>query len=284
MCDKEKKERVWKRRLAEDNTIYKILGGLLIALLLVVIIKYSIITIPSGHCGVLWQRFFKGTRLDRYYDEGLHIIFPWDKMSIYSMRYQSVKEKITALTSTGLPIEIEMTAYFRLDKEYLPQLHKNIGPNYIETIVRPMTISIIRHITGQLTPEDVFSSQKEFVNRLNLMAAISFAENYMDLQDVYVVKISLPETIAKAIEQKLVEKERIATKTFAVETEKQEKLRKQIEAEGIEAYNTTVSLSLSPNILTWHGIEATRKLSESKNAKTIIVGSGKDGLPVILNE
>jgi regulator of protease activity HflC (stomatin/prohibitin superfamily) len=284
MTAKDKPEKKIRRRTADDNIIYKILGCLLIAMLLVVTVKYSIITVKSGQSGVLWQRFFKGTRLDRIYDEGIHLIFPWDKMRIYDCRLQTIREKVTALTSKGLPIDIEIAIYFRLDKDYLPQLHQNIGPNYSVVIVRPMTTAIIRSITGQLTAEQVFSSQKEFNNRLNLVANIDFAENFMTLENVYLVQISLPPAITEAIENKLVEKERISRKAFAVETEKQEKLRKEIEAKGIAIYNQTVAKSLTPDILTWHGIEATRKLSTSKNTKTIIVGSGKKGLPIILNE
>ena len=280
----DKKTKTLKQRKVDDNSVYKILGWLIAALLIVVIIKYSIIPIHAGNSGVLWQRFSHGTRLDRFYGEGIHIIFPWDKMYIYNRRCQTVKEKVTALTSTGLPIEIEMAVYFRVSNDYLPYLHKNIGPDYINIIVKPMIISIIRRITGQLTAEDVFSFQNDFTNRLNLTANITFTENFMELQDVYLVKISLPEAIIKAIEQKLVEKERIARKIFAVEAEKQEKLRREIESKGIAIYNKTVSKSLSPDILTWQGIEATRQLSQSNNTKTIIVGSGKEGLPIILNE
>lgn len=280
----DKKTKARKQRKADDNSVYKILGWLIAALLIVVIIKYSIIPIHAGNSGVLWQRFFHGTRLDRFYGEGVHIIFPWDKMYIYNRRCQTVKEKITALTSTGLPIEIEMAVYFRVSNDYLPHLHKNIGPDYINIIVKPMIISIIRRITGQLTAEDVFSFQNDFTNRLNLTANITFTENFMELQDVYLVKISLPEAIIKAIEQKLVEKERIARKIFAVQAERHEKLRREIESKGIAIYNKTVSKSLSPDILTWQGIEATRQLSQSNNTKTIIVGSGKEGLPIILNE
>jgi len=40
--------------------------------------------------------------------------------------------------------------------------------------------------------------------------------------------------------------------------------------------------SLTTNILRDKGIEATTKLSESPNAKVIVIGSGKDGLPIIL--
>ncbi len=284
MSEKNKPTKKNRRRTAEDNTVYKILCCLLAAILLVITIKFSIITIPSGYAGVLWQRFFNGTRMDKTYQEGIHFIFPWDKMHLYDCRLQTLKANIVALTNNGLPLDIEMAVYFRLDKDYLPQLHKNIGPNYTEVIVRPMTVANIRSIAGQMSAEAVFSSQKNFVNQLNLATKVQFAENFMDMKNVYLVRISLPKAITNAIENKLMEKERVAQKAFSVDAEKQEKLRKEIEARGIEFYNKTVAKSLSPDILTWQGIEATRKLSLSDNTKTIIIGSGKNGLPVILND
>lgn len=267
-----------------DRLVYKVLAYLLGALLLVVIIKFSIISIPAGHSGVLWQRFFGGTRIDRSYDEGLLLIFPWDKMAIYDVRTQVAKENVTALASTGLPVKIEIVVFFRPDREYLPLLHKEIGPDYADKLVRPTMKAIVRHIVGQLSEEEIFSSQKELTNRLNLIATVDFAENHLDLLDVFLVEISLPKTLTEAIEQKMVQKERIATKTFAVDAEKQEAIRKKIEAEGIKDYNDLVSASLNKDILTWSGIEATHKLSESKNAKTVIIGGGAKGLPIILNQ
>jgi len=280
----ENETQVKKRRRSGDYFIYKVLGLLLFGLLLVVTIKYCIVSIYSGHCGVLWQRFFNGTRVDRFYDEGVHVIFPWDRMIIYDIRAQTVKEKLTVLSSNGLPIEIEIAAYFKIDRENLPNLHKKIGPNYANIVVSPMTKAIIRSITGQLTPEEIFSNQKEFNSRLNMQAYIEYTRNYLELLNIYLMRISLPETISKAIEQKLVQKEKITEKMYAIDVEKNEAIRKELEANGIKTYNKTVASSISPDILTWHGIDATRKISESPNTKTIIIGSGKEGLPVILNE
>lgn len=281
----ENEDQVKKHRRSFDHHLtYKVLGLLLFGLLIVVTIKLCVVTISSGHCGVLWQRFFNGTRVDRFYDEGLHVIFPWDRMIIYDIRAQTIREKLTVLSSNGLPIEIEIAAYFKIDRENLPNLHKNIGPNYAGIVIAPMTKAIIRNITGQLTPEEIFSNQKEFNSRLNIQAYIEYTRNYLKLLNIYLMRISLPETISKAIEQKLVQKEKITEKMYAIAAEKNEAIRKEEEAKGIKTYNKTVASSISPNILTWHGIDATRKISESPNAKTIIIGGGKEGLPVILNE
>src|SRR5262249_1179979 len=47
-------------------------------------------------------------------------------------------------------------------------------------------------------------------------------------------------------------------------------------------FQQTVSQGISESYLRWRGIEATLQLSQSTNAKVVVIGSGKDGLPIIL--
>ena len=62
----------------------------------------------------------------------------------------------------------------------------------------------------------------------------------------------------------------------------QEAEKVRIDAKGKADANRILNSSLTTNILRDKGIEATTKLSESPNAKVIVIGSGKDGLPIIL--
>ena len=94
--------------------------------------------------------------------------------------------------------------------------------------------------------------------------------------------INLPEEIKAAIELKLTREQEALAMTYVNERERLEAERKLIEAEGIANYNREVSASLTTNILKLRGIEATMALAESPNTKVIVVGSGEDGLPLIL--
>src|ERR1043166_13293 len=69
---------------------------------------------------------------------------------------------------------------------------------------------------------------------------------------------------------------------FRVEREKKESECKQIEAYGIRDFQQTVTQGISDSYVRWRGIEATLQLAQSPNTKIVIIGSGKDGLPVIL--
>ena len=70
---------------------------------------------------------------------------------------------------------------------------------------------------------------------------------------------------------------------FILTKEKQEADRKRIEAKGIADFQTIVAAGISEQLLRWKGIEATEKLATSTNAKVIVIGAGKDGLPIILD-
>jgi regulator of protease activity HflC (stomatin/prohibitin superfamily) len=67
-----------------------------------------------------------------------------------------------------------------------------------------------------------------------------------------------------------------------LESEKSEAERKRIAAEGEARANAIINSSLTPALLKMRGIEATIELSKSQNSKTVIIGSGSDGLPLIL--
>lgn len=69
---------------------------------------------------------------------------------------------------------------------------------------------------------------------------------------------------------------------FILKKEEQEADRKRIEAKGIADFQEIVSKGISEQLLKWKGIEATEKLANSQNSKVVIIGSGKDGLPIIL--
>jgi len=94
--------------------------------------------------------------------------------------------------------------------------------------------------------------------------------------------INLPPQIKTAIESKLTQEQEALAYEFRLNKEKSEAERRRIEAEGLSVYNRIISASLTDNILKQKGIDATLELAQSPNTKVIVVGSGKEGLPLIL--
>jgi len=86
----------------------------------------------------------------------------------------------------------------------------------------------------------------------------------------------------KAIERKLKQEQESLEYEFRLEKARKEAERQKIDAEGKAVANQILSASLTDKILKEKGIEATLELSKSANSKVIVVGSGKDGMPLIL--
>ena len=102
------------------------------------------------------------------------------------------------------------------------------------------------------------------------------------LYDTLVYGIELPVLVVNAINRKIEQYYISEEYKFRVERERRESERKKIEAEGIREFQQIVSQGISDSYLRWRGIEATLQLSQSTNSKVVIIGSAKDGLPLIL--
>jgi regulator of protease activity HflC (stomatin/prohibitin superfamily) len=284
-----------------------------------VLYPYVVITVPSGKVGVLWKRFNgfdmyclcfvgRGTVLDprELRNEGLHVIWPWDELFLYDLRLHSSIQTFNAISKDGVSVVAQMSIRFQLLHNSVAVLHKFIGPRYLESVVSPEIGSQARQVISQYTAQEVYTSreaiqeairknsQRSLASHLNSLIQPDameqpdpkhyndFLQNSIQLLDTLVLSIELPPSIVAAINRQTEQYYEIQEFKFRVEREAQESKRKQIEANGIAAFQRTVSQGISDSYLRWRGIEATLTLAQSPNAKIVIIGSGKDGLPIIL--
>jgi len=280
---------------------------------------YIVITVPSGSVGVLWKRFNgydlycwcfvgRGTILDprELRDEGLHIIWPWDKLYLYNLRLQSATQAYNAITKDGVSVTAQINTRFQLLHNYIAVMHKFIGPGYVESVVDPEIGSRAREVISQFTAEQVYTSREAIQKKIRSEAQISlsshlnslvqpeameqpdpkhyndFLQNSIQILDTLVLGIELPPSIVAAINRQTQQYYEIQEYKYRVEREAQESTRKQIEANGIAEFQRIVSQGISDSYLRWRGIEATLALAQSSNAKIVVIGGGKDGLPIIL--
>src|SRR5471030_379594 len=297
------------------------LSVLLMAAGLIAIVLYPhvVITVPSGKVGVLWKRFNgidaycwcfvgRGTILDpkQLRNEGLHIVWPWDKLFIYDLRLHSSTQTYNAISKDGVNVAAQLSIRFQLRHNAIGVIHKFIGPQYLESVVSPEIGSQAREVISQYTAQEVYTSrepiqekirnnsQKSLGTHLNSLIQPEameqpdpknfndFLQNSIQILDTLVLSIELPPAIVAAINRQTEQFYQIQEYKFRVEREAQESKRKQIEANGIAAFQRTVSQGISDSYLRWRGIEATLALAQSSNAKIVIIGNGKDGLPIIL--
>lgn len=276
----------WRRSkgLARRQAPPLLLSLFLVVLFCVVFFNRMVISIHPGELGVLWRLLGGGTQIDTVYREGMHLILPINKMYVYNVRKQQFSDTINVLTVDGLTVTVRYSVRYFLEKDTLPLLHRTIGPDYVGVVVRPEIRSVIRSVFGQFKPEEIYTTQKAIEERIGTLSKVHLEARFIALDDVPIENITLPTRIASAIESKLAQQQAEQEYVYRLAIAAKEAERKRIEAGGIKAYNDTVSHSLTPDVLTWHGIQATQELAKSQNSKVVVFGSGKSGLPIILGK
>lgn len=265
------------------NRVRLVCIGVVTALVIIFLWPSMVITIRPGELGVLYSRFFGGTILDRTYEEGIHIIQPWDILYVYDVRVQEETQNIDVLTVDGLPINVQVSLRYQLIRDRLPTLHQNIGPNYRNKIVIPIMTSAVRQTISNYRPNDLYSTARQELQDQMLVDAIEEMGRIPIMIHGFVVKsITLPEVLRKAIEDKLVAEQNYLRYNYLLLEATQEAKRKAIEGQGIQLYQELVNRHMTQDFLRHEGIKATRDLAASPNAKIVVVG-GRDGLPLILN-
>lgn len=261
-------------------------GGMflgIIAVLAIILISKSMVTIKSGQAGVLYETLGGGVVTDKTYGEGLQFVLPWNKMHVYEVRQQELFEKMKVLSSNGLEIQIDASAWYQPEYEKLGKLHQTLGKNYLQRVIQPAIRSAARSVVGRYTPEQLYSSKRDAIQDEIFAETKKILDNqFVQLNEVLVRDVTLPPTIKEAIERKLKQEQEALEYEFRIAKAKKEAERQKIDAEGKATANRILSASLTDKILQEKGIEATLKLSESSNSKVIVIGSGKNGMPIIL--
>lgn len=271
------------RNRVRRNAFPLTMVALLLVFSLFVFWNRVIITVRSGESGVMWKRF-SGTQIDTIYGEGTHLIFPWNVMHIYDVRIRKVDYDVPVLSTDGLEIDVAVSIRYRPVEKSVPQLHQEIGPDYVDRIIIPEVVTAVREVMGKYRPEQLYTLRTvEMQNQIIARAAMQVQDRFVIIDDVLIRRITLPEIVQGAIQNKLRQEQEALEYQFRLAKERSEAERKRIEAGGISEFQQIIAQGLTENYLRYKGIEATLELSKSPNAKVIVVGSGPNGMPLILN-
>ena len=266
----------------DENSLKLSLLGFIILLGLAYFAPSIFISIKSGEAGVLYRRLWKGTDIETVYGEGLHVIAPWNTMTVYSVRLQNLVHDFSIVASNGLSVGVSVSIRFRPKVEFLGVIHKEIGTDYVSKIVIPEIQSLTRNVFSQYAPEELYSTKRSVAQQILQAATTRFAEEYIVLDDLLIQSVTLPPAIKSAVENKLVEEQRYLEMDFRIRREKQEAERRLVEAKGMREFQRLISETLDEGILRYEGIQATLELAKSPNSKVLLIG-GRDGLPLIID-
>jgi regulator of protease activity HflC (stomatin/prohibitin superfamily) len=255
-----------------------------IALFVLMGISSSIFyTINATQRAVVFYKFGQGLDKEGVIYPGVHMKAPWNDVFVYNVQEASQDENMDVLDKSGLSIHVDVTVRFKPISDKIGYIYEKFNTDYVNVLVIPEVRSTVRQVMGRYTAEEIYSTKRAEVEAtIKAESEKILHANNVDMVALLIRSIQLPEQIRVAIESKLQQQQEALAYQFRLDKEKSEAERKRIAAEGEARANNIVNSSLSDKLLKMRGIEATLELSKSPNAKVVVVGSGKDGMPLIL--
>jgi prohibitin 1 len=251
-----------------------------IAIVLVLLLLWSTTSIPTGNVGVLT---LFGRVTGETLGEGIHVINPLKSVQKLSVQTQSLKESANVPSNEGLILALDTSLLFRLDKSKAAYVYQTVGEPYVEKVVEPTLRAAIRAATSAHTANALYTNARELVQaQIQDELTKELAPRGVIVENVLLRDVQLPAMLKGSIEAKQQAEQDALRMSFILQKEKQEAERKRIEAQGIADFQKIVAQGISAQLLEWKGIEATEKLATSPNAKVVIVGNAKNGLPLVL--
>jgi regulator of protease activity HflC (stomatin/prohibitin superfamily) len=237
-------------------------------------------TVGPGQTGVVWTAT-SGT-LARTYGEGLHAVAPWNDMYVYDLRVQNHDELLDVIAVNGLNIRLDASIRYRVVPGEVVALHEQIGPDYYRRVLAPVLRSEARRIFGQYTPEEIYSTKRDRIERdIREGVRAKIHGMHLVLEAILIRNVELPPAIRTAIDQKLAAEQEVLKMRYVLEVARATAEEKRIEAQGIADSNRLIAQSLSAPILEFNRIQELERLARSPNAKTVVLG-GSGASPSVL--
>ena len=288
-----------------ERRVLGLMGGGSLALAVVVAVSRCVVVIPPGSVAV---PIVFGKVQDRPLQDGLHFVPPWVHLEVLNARTQSYTmsqvsdegiktgdDSIKVLTANGMEMRLDVTVTYRLRPEAAPWVFRNLGSDFEDRIIRAGVRTAIREAVSGFTEEEVYGAKRDILadamqSRLDESLQRTIRGDYSDapakvfsVSNVLVRNIELPKAVTEGINRKLVMKQESERMEFEIARDRQEADRKVIEAKGIRDSQEIIANGITPDFLTWKAIEATEMLTRSPNAKIVIIGNSKNGLPIMLD-
>jgi regulator of protease activity HflC (stomatin/prohibitin superfamily) len=266
-----------KKRFSRSESTFALAG---MVLAIVIALAQCFTVVPAGHVGVI---DFFGNVSDNTLYPGVNFVNPLANIVKFDARTQEIKEEMNVPSKEGLSVQLEISLLYSLSFENANKIYKSVGEDYAEKILIPQFRSVVRGVTSRYEARALYTAEREKLAReIEQELSGLVKPRGITLEAAPLRQIILPPGLTASIEEKLKAEQESQRMEFILTREKQEAERKRIEAKGIADFQEIVSKGISEQLLKWKGIEATEKLAGSTNTKVVVIGSGKDGLPLIL--
>lgn len=232
-------------------------GAILVFALLLLMAFWPLKSVPTGSRGVVTV-FGKITSVQ---DEGMTILFPWEKLSLFSTRASAADiNDADGSTSDTQPVKVSLTVRYAIDPKdvahvYEQYSHNGDLSNYIETA----TEEVFKAVTARYTATDLISKRKQVSDDINSALKTKVRQYGANIINIDMRNFQLSPAYMKAIEDKVTQEQlRLAAINTALTVEAQQKSKVALaegEAEAIrkkadgDAYAVEAAAKASANAL-----------------------------------
>lgn len=240
-------------------------------------------TLNATERAIIFYKFGEGLDKENVIQPGFHMKAPWNDLIVFEVSEITSEENMDINDKNGLPIHVDVTVRYTPYGDKIGHIYEKFRTDYVNRLVIPEVRSMTRQVLARYTAEEIYSTKRaEVENTVKSETEKVLNANFIEAKAVLIRSIKLPDQIRMAIESKLQQEQEALAYQYRLDKEKSEAERKRIAAEGEARANNIVNSSLSDKLLKMRGIEATLELAKSPNTKVIVVGSGEDGMPLIL--
>jgi regulator of protease activity HflC (stomatin/prohibitin superfamily) len=241
----------------------------------------SIRTVQPGHLGLVVTH---GDVDEEPLSPGMHYTSPYAEVVEMSLKTEILQQHSFVPTREGLQVGLDVALLYHVNRESVYTLYTTVGDNYEAKVIGPLLSSELRGLTSRIEAKALYNEGRELVqNNLTLSMKDALVSRGIVVEKVLLKTVKLPDLLKSSIEAKAQAEQAAEQMKFVLQKEQQEAERKKIEASGIAEFQRIVTEGITPSLLQWKGIEATLKISDSKNSKLVIMGNTQASMPVLLS-
>jgi regulator of protease activity HflC (stomatin/prohibitin superfamily) len=246
-----------------------------------VVLATGIRTVPPGQVGLVSTFAYVK---EQPMLAGTHFGNPFSVITPFSIQTTLLDFRQTVPTKEGLAITLEVAMLYHINVDNVRNLYLKVGTEYEQVYIKPELESEVRQVTSNHGYQALYNTKRDTLQRL-IKEAMSekLKSNGVVVENVLLNDVKLPANVVKSIEEKANAEQQSKRMEFVLKKAESEAKRKEIEAQGIQAFQTIVSKGISPELLQWKGIEATEKFSETDSDKIVVMGNSGSSLPVLFN-
>lgn len=197
--------------------------GIISGLLVVLLLSRMWVEVPPGHVGVKFDPFAGGIQ-ERELGEGWSLVLPWQSVQLFNVRTQqytmsSARDEVsgtddamTCQTREGLKVKVDVTVLFRISGEGADRLWRSVGPNYVNTIVRPSTRNVVRLVVARYGIMEVYSNAPETLTAASQQGIVPYRGRRQQVEDEIYAELK------PKLEEKGITLERVLLRNVAYES------------------------------------------------------------------